>query len=105
MYSVEKYAKDAVKSIKLKTISTSDTVSSCTGRSIDVTKYYLLVTYVNGAKKPVRLTEDMLVGYNPNLKKNQTVDVTYGKKVTKLKFIYTEYLFYDTFDKTMSECM
>ncbi len=103
VYSVEKYAKDAVKSIKLKTISTSDTVSSCTGRSIDVTKYYLLVTYVNGAKKPVRLTQDMLVGYNPNLKKNQTVDVTYGKKVTKLNFIYTEYMFYDTFDSTMSE--
>ena len=103
VYSVEKYAKDAVKSIKLKTISTSDTVSSCTGRGIDVSKYYLLVTYVNGVKKPIRLTEDMLVGYNPDLKKNQTVDVTYGKKVTKLNFIYTEYLFMDAFDKTMSE--
>ncbi len=103
VYAVEKYAKDAVKSIKLKTISNSDTVSSCMGRRIDVTKYYLLVTYVNGEKKPVRLTEDMLVGYNPDLKKNQDIDVTYGNKVQKLKFTYTEYLFYDTFDSKVHE--
>lgn len=103
VYGVEKYSKDAVKNIKIKSISTNDTISSCTGRSIDVSKYYLLVTYVNGVKKPVRLTEDMLVGYNPNLKKTQNITVTYGKKTATLKFIYTEYLFYDTFEKTMSE--
>ena len=103
VYSVEKYAKDAVKGIELKTVSNSDTVSSCTGKHIDVTKYYLLVTYVNGAKKTIRLTEDMLVGYNPNLKENQTVDVTYGNQIVKLNFKYTENLFQDTFEGAMSE--
>jgi len=103
VYGVEKYSRDAVKGIKLKTIANSDTVSTCTGRTIDTTKYYLLVTYVNGMKKPVRLTEDMLVGYNPNLKASQSINITYGTKITNLKFTYTEYLFLDTFDKTMSE--
>lgn len=102
VYSVEKYAKDAVRSIKLKSVSNGDTVTSCIGRRIDVSKYYLEVTYVNGVKKPVRLTDDMLVGYNSNLKKNQNVNVTYGGKVHKLKFTYTEYLFYDPFEGAMN---
>lgn len=103
VYATETCSKDAVRGFQVRTLSDNTKVTSCTSRTFDIANYYLLVTYVDGVKRPVGLTKDMVAGYNPDLKQSQKLVITYGKKSVEFMFNYTEYLFYDDFEGKKSE--
>lgn len=98
VYSMERYATDAVKSMKVMTVSGNEATTYYRGRSLDESKFYLLVTYIDGSTRTVGITKDMLSNYNPDLKANQNVVFTYGKAQVSFQFIYSEYLFYEDFE-------
>ncbi len=100
--SMVKYSKDAVKSLRILTVSGSEDIKSFTGRTFDSSKFYLLVTYVDGSVRTVGITEDMISNYKPNLKANQTIYITYGKTKAALEFKYSEYLFYEDFSGALN---
>lgn len=98
VYSMAKYVDDAVRSIKVLTSTTKEPITTYKGRSFDYSKLCLQITYMRGHKRVIGLTEDMISGYNDNLKQDQTIIITCGSVTKKLPFKYLRYLFYDDFE-------
>ncbi len=98
----EKCSKNAAKSVKIYSVADGNPVSSYIGKSLDISKLYLAVTYIDSSIRNVGLTEEMITGYDDTLKGNQKVTVTYGAAKSTFNFTYSEYLFYDSFDDGIS---
>ena len=98
VYSMAEYVDEGARSIKILNSSTKEQIKSYKGRSFDPSTLCLQITYMRGHKRVVGITEDMISGYNDNLKKDQTVVITCGTVVKTLPFKYLPYLFYDDFD-------
>ena len=97
VYSMERYASDAVSSMQIMTVSGKEEITSYTGREFDVTKFYLLVTYIDGSTRTIGITSDMVSNYEPALKANQKVTIAYGKKTVDFQYNYSPYLCYEDF--------
>lgn len=98
LYTMERYSTDAVKSIQVMTVTSNEATNSYTGRRLDPSQFYLMVTYIDGSTRAVGITEDMLLNYNPDVKAKQNVIFQYGKTQVPFVFNYSQHLFYENFD-------
>lgn len=93
----EKRSADAARTAQLRSTADDSAITRITAKELQLEKLYLAVEYVDGSTGSVGITGEMLSGYNPDVKANQTAVITYGPVRIELAFIYSAYLFYDDF--------
>ena len=100
--SLEKYDSSCARRVTVYSATDNQKLSTYIGKKLSIDKLYLVITYFNGMKRTVGLTEDMISGYDANKAASQVVTVTYGSATTNINFNYSKYLFYDNFDEGLN---
>jgi len=88
----------AISSIACYNIISGKKVTTYTGNTINTEELYLLVTYVDGDTRMVKIREGMMSAYSKTENVVQKLTVSYKGKKTTLNFTWIPYMFYDNFE-------